>query len=383
MSLINAYREAAIESKRPLAGLLLEAARLRFGAKRLGFSEYIDFQLHRQDIGWASKSSFGGQRAQAVLEDILIDDYSKFLSLDKVTMYALLAGYNLPIPKVRATYRSLRPSVLRQLQTPADLAGYLAEPGCLPVYAKRAFGAYGRGNVLVSGLEGGQVVLGNGSREPLQVFCESLGDVGPLGWILQDPLKAHPEVKALTRSEKISGVRVHSFLAPGGTHIVKAIFKINVGVKDSDNFEHGNSGNMLGAVDVQTGRVIRAITGVGLNQVQNPTHPITSARIEGFVVPGWPSVLALVHEAQRAFPGFLCPGWDIALCADGPIILEVNGFGDIDLSQHAYRQGFFDDRLMALLRERRLDALMSSPANLSSRSDKNHRLGARKHHWPW
>ena len=86
---------------------------------------------------------------------------------------------------------------------------------------------------------------------------------------------------------------------------------------------------------------------------------------------------------QFAFPGFICPGWDIAVCEDGPKILEVNYFGDIDLSQRAHRKGFVDDEFLALMRSRGLDGLLSRSTGERRRSPKNQRLGLRKHHWDW
>lgn len=383
MSLLNTYRQAAHVSGRSLPALLIEAARLRLGPQRLGISEYIDFQLYQNDLDWPAKTAFGGLRAQQVLEDILVDDYSRFLSQDKLSMYALMQGFGLPIPRLRAMYRTLRPSSVLQLPTPQALAAYLRDAAHLPVYLKRAFGSYGRGNALVTAVDGDQVVLGNGQKEPLDDFCASLDDGRGLGWILQDPLQAHGEIAALTRSSKISGLRVHSFRTPGGVRITKAIFKVNAGLRDSDNFEHGASGNLLGAVDIETGRVTRAIAGVGFDQQVNPSHPLTQAPLLGFSVPNWAEVKQLVTNAHTAFPGFLCPGWDIALCADGPKILEINAFGDIDLSQHAYRRGFLDETLRALLNERGLLPLLSVGPGERERSPVNHRLGRRRHHWPW
>lgn len=69
-----------------------------------------------------------------------------------------------------------------------------------------------------------------------------------------------------------------------------------------------------------------------------------------------------------------------ALCADGPKVLEVSAFGDIDLSQHAYRRGFLDAEFPSLLRERGLETLFHGPTNRRARSPTNNRLGARKHH---
>ncbi|MQM32835.1 MAG: hypothetical protein CRU78_21035 [Candidatus Accumulibacter phosphatis] len=383
MILLDTFKQAASLSSRSLLSLLVEAARLRISRTKLGVSEYIDFQLYMNDLSWEEKASFGGHRTQAAIEDILVDDYSRFLSLDKITMYALMSGLKLPVPKIKATYRSMRPSSIPQLQTPEDVAEFFAHSGTIPLYIKKSFGSYGRGNMLVTGFDGHNVALGNGGKDSLGDLCSTLdGDLN-LGWIFQEPLAPHPEIIALTNSNKISGLRIHTFLSKNEVKVTKAIFKINAGLRDSDNFEHGASGNMLAAVDIKTGKVIRAISGVGLRQTEIPKHPSTQAAIVGFMIPHWSEAVDLVTEAQKGFPGFICPGWDIALCPDGPKILEVNAFGDIDLSQHAYRTSFVDENFLSLLRQRGLDQLIYSAPRNHVRSPKNNRLGIRKHHWLW
>jgi hypothetical protein len=160
MSILEDFTQAAGESGRSLATLVVEALKLRASPTRLGLSEYIDFKLYLDDLTFSEKASFGGLRTQGLLEEILIDDYSKFLSLDKVTMYALLRGHGIPIPEVRAIYRSSRPASVRSLGSAEELEEYLKSPGCLPVYIKRAFGAYGRGNLLVQRIRWQQRHLG-------------------------------------------------------------------------------------------------------------------------------------------------------------------------------------------------------------------------------
>jgi hypothetical protein len=140
---------------------------------------------------------------------------------------------------------------------------------------------------------------------------------------------------------------------------------------------------MLGAVDVASGKVVRVITGTGLAQTVDPKHPLTGRPITGFQIPYWNDIVSLLQDAQKAFPGYICPGWDIALCQDGPKILEVNAFGDIDLSQHAYRLGFLDPAFIGLMRQRGLDKLLRQRPRNSARSPVNNRLGVRRHHWPW
>lgn len=376
------WAAAAEQSGRSMAALLVEALRLRLGRGRLGFSEYLDFRLYQGDLPLERKREFGGWRAQRVLEDILIDDYSRFLSLDKVTMYALLQAHGLPIPALRAVYASARPGAILQLPDPDALMAWLREPGHLPVYLKPSMGAYGRGNHLLVALEGDRLLLGDGERVDLHEFVAGLGSPRGLGWLLQEPLAAAAPIAELCGA-KISGVRVHSFLGRDGPVLTRAIWKIHAGRGDSDNFCHGASGNLLADVDIASGRIRRVVAGVGVEQRVDPVHPVSGRPLVGFALPHWDALKAAVLDAQLAFPGYLCPGWDIAICDDGPRILEVNSGGDIDLPQHAGRRGFIDDELMTLLAGRGLAALVDGPERAGERAPSNDRVGRRKHHWPW
>ncbi len=383
MGTLHKFAAAAGDSGRPLAMLLLEAVRLRFGTGRLGVSEYLDFQLYQNTLDWRRKQEFVGYRGQAVLEEVLVDDYSRFLSLDKVTMYTLMAGFKLPIPPLKAVFGGLRPQGIRQLANRQALVDFLTDARNLPVYMKRSFGAYGRGNVLVAATEGKQLILGNGSREDASVFAASVDDGKVLGWLLQAPLTSHARIQALTHNNKISGLRLHTFMTPDDVVLTRAVFKVNAGARDSDNFEHGKSGNLLAAVDTSTGVVTRAYQRLAGKHVVNPVHPVTGQAIVGFQVPFWQEARELALNAHRAFPGFICPGWDIAICDDGPTILEVNAFGDTDLSQYASQTGFLDGKFMQLLKARGMDGLLARFPKAVAQTVQNSRKGARRSHWLW
>jgi hypothetical protein len=381
-ALIGQLMQASRTAERSLMAIALEIVRLRTSVGRIGVSEYLDFRLYENDLTLAEKRAFGGWRAQAVLEEILVDDYSRFLSLDKITMYSLLKACGFPIPELRAVYGTIRPAGTAHIESSAALQAFFRAPGSLPVYMKPSLGSYGRGNTLIRRLAGESLVLGSGNTIPVKAFCESLHDAHGLGWILQEPLTPHSRIAELC-GERISGVRIHTFLTRDGPRATRAIWKINVGTEDSDNFRHGASGNMLGALDLDTGRVTRVVSGKGSAQVVNPLHPVSRMKLEGFHVPHWNDVRSLVCEAHKAFPGYVCPGWDVAICEEGPKILEVNFFGDIDLSQHASRRGFLERDFLGLMRDRGLDHLVSSAAHRWMRSQRNGRLGRRKHHWTW
>jgi len=354
-TLMDDVFKAARESGRNPGAIVLEMLKLRFGPGLLGFSEYFDYQLHKSDISTEEKRAFGGWRAQSVLEKMLVDVYSEFMTIDKITMYSIFAGYGLPFPKVLATYGTERPmGGAHRIKTANEVVQYLQTPEHLPVYIKPSSSSFGRGNVLVDRWENGKFTLGNREQLGPDAMVAHLNDRRGLGWVLQQPLTAHPSVAELCGTKKISGLRIHSFFSSSGPTLIRAVWRINGGNNDDDHFKFGTSGNLIAELDIDSGAVKRVVTGFRETRTQVANHPLTGRTLTGFVIPFWKEIKNLVCDAHLAFQGYLCPGWDIAICEDGPSILEVNSFGDIDTSQHAGRKGFMDARFLSLLSDRKL-----------------------------
>jgi glutathione synthase/RimK-type ligase-like ATP-grasp enzyme len=55
-----------------------------------------------------------------------------------------------------------------------------------------------------------------------------------------------------------------------------------------------------------------------------PVHPMTGERIEGFQLPFWKESVELALRAHETLPTIALVGWDIALTAEGPVIIEGN-----------------------------------------------------------
>jgi hypothetical protein len=100
-----------------------------------------------------------------------------------------------------------------------------------------------------------------------------------------------------------------------------------------DNF---HAGGILANVDLASGRLGRA-TDIGLTPDIGwvDEHPDTKAAITGRRLPLWPEVLALASRAHAAFSHRVLVGWDIAVAADGPCLVEGNVAPDSDLHQRA------------------------------------------------
>jgi hypothetical protein len=128
-------------------------------------------------------------------------------------------------------------------------------------------------------------------------------------------------------------MRVIVLVASTGPLIHRAVAKIATGQNPADNF--WRRGNMLGAIDLATGRIARVVQGTGAEMVIDRVHPDTCRPITGTPIPDWESLTALATTAAALLPGIRTQSWDIALTDAGPVPLEVNFGGDLNLTQLA------------------------------------------------
>ena len=98
------------------------------------------------------------------------------------------------------------------------------------------------------------------------------------------------------------------------------------------------------------GKILRVVSGVGEGMRLHETHPDTGATLIGYVLPGWGRVTQLCLAAAKAFPGVRTQSWDVALTPAGPVLLEVNFGGDLNLHQIAHRRGALTETYAAHLK---------------------------------
>jgi len=174
-----------------------------------------------------------------------------------------------------------------------------------------------------------------------------LGELAP--HLVQPRLVNHPDLLDLCNGA-LSTVRVMTVAdGCGGFEVTHAVLRMALGPgKAVDNF---HSGGIAAAVDLRTG-MLGAATDVGLRPDVGwcEIHPDTHAKIRGRPLPCWWETLALARRAHAAFPRWAVIGWDIAILADGPVLIEGNGGPDVDILQRCYRQPLGDSRFGELLR---------------------------------
>ncbi len=342
LKMFSATRKAG---GKPIPRQLFEALLLRLRSSPIGISEYFEYGVWHPSITQAMRNEFIGWRQSYELDKFLNDDYSRVLANDKLLNYLVLrvAGYPIPQPVATFTTEGRRIADEVVLQTHGDVMKFLNED-IYKVYVKPISAGYGYGVMGLTGRTGDVFSMMNGSelsRDELMVPFNSLPNRGML---FQKPLTSHSSISELTGSEAVSCVRFICLVTARGPSIHTAFWKIVSGRNMLDNFSHGHYGNCLGAIDLEKGMIVRAISRMGPGGEINH-HPTTKKSINGFTFPDWSRAKDLVLSASRHFPGLRLQNWDVALCPEGPVLLELNTESELNVPQAISGRGFFDARL--------------------------------------
>lgn len=135
--------------------------------------------------------------------------------------------------------------------------------------------------------------------------------------VLDEFIVQHPEMSALY-PDAVNTVRLITFLDKDDrVHLLAAVLRIGNG-DVIDNFASGGMFTMLDDDGVAL------YPGVDKNSNVYREHPVTGTPIVGFRVPLYSEVLDLVAALARRTPEAPYVGWDIAITANGPVVIEGN-----------------------------------------------------------
>ena len=152
----------------------------------------------------------------------------------------------------------------------------------------------------------------------------------------------HPDMSALCENS-VNTIRVMTSTTSGTPEIIFAGLRVGNGTADVDNFHSGGMGVL---VDVESGR----LTGDGINKNLDhfTRHPVTDILFDGYQLPFWDEVKAMVLEASLVEPRIKVIGWDVAITGDGPVFVEGNRRPGFDMVQVLYNRGRRDIMYKAL-----------------------------------
>ena len=166
-------------------------------------------------------------------------------------------------------------------------------------------------------------------------------------FLVQPRLANHPALDDISNGA-LATVRVLTCRNERGrAEATNAAFRMAIGNSVVDNFHQGG---LATAVNLETGVIgIASDIGIRPDVGWRDTHPVSGARFAGRTLPHWQQVLALAVKAHEAFPQRVVVGWDVAMLADGAMIIEGNGKPDLDIHQRAERGPAGESRIAHLL----------------------------------
>lgn len=354
--LLDRSREAKRLTGKKIVTQIREILRLRKGSGRLGVSEYFDYGLFDDEKNdEKSRQAFVGWNGETNINDHFNKSEWAALSLDKIVFYTFLEGAGIPYPKVDALY-SINNRFMRGIETltsAGSLADYLRTKANYPLFTKPSHGNFGRGSFFLSGYDpqNDHVVFNDGSTEAVSSFTESLETKLSGGYIFQQVFNP-PSALVDICGPRSSTVRVVVVIDKEGAKLLSAVWKIPTGNNVIDNFQHGRTGNLVSSVNVQTGEIKRIIgQGADGEFIEVTEHPNTGKPLLPLTLPDWPQIETLCFQSARVLPGIRLLHFDIALSENGPLLLEINYRGNIDLHQHASGKGFLSDQLISAMQD--------------------------------
>jgi len=335
--------------------LLLDLAKASFGPGRLSYDEFIGLRLF--DDAWvagADITAFVGLDAERRLW-MAVNNNSEWWGLmrNKLAVTTLLGGYGFPVIPTLALYsKSISMRGCPILREPAALATFLRACRDYPLFGKPMDSQRSLGSIGLEAYDSDSDSLVTGPERRVQVadFAAAVGEHYQGGYIFQRRVAPHSGVHAVA-GNRLATVRAITILSDGQPQLLRALWKIPAGDNVADNY--WRSGNLLGTLDLATGRVVRVVRGTGLALEEVTHHPDTGAELVGIEVPNWREVVATALDAASSLPEVPLIGWDMAAVEGGALIVEPNFTPDFFMTQLADRRGILDASFNAFVAQRK------------------------------
>lgn len=294
----------------------------------------------------AARRSFLGSAGAASLRQLMpASDASGKLRFER-----LMRAHGLPTTRTLARYGGYGPpDGVRRLADATALGRYLREAADQRLFGKPAVSAEGRGMVAIDGWEPAtdRLAMPVGHAVPVLTLLRLLEPFERDGCLLQERLATHPELALLLRGQ-MSTVRTLVLADDDGPRLHRVAWRIPAAGNLADGFRC--RGNLLAAVDPDTGRVWRVVDDVHPRQRLVERHPDSGLPLHDRILPDWTMLRATVLAAAELFPGSPLLAFDVALTEDGPVLVGLErGTGDPAVLQLAHDIGLLDTALIRLV----------------------------------
>lgn len=345
-AMVRARRECG----KPILAQAYEMLALRRGPGGITPEEYIANRLFDDAAhDTAGKRRFLGVAGERWADRICnADQRWRAPVRDKIVFAAMMRGLGFPVPELIAFHHARRRCFMgRDLKTREDVAAFLRDLN-RSVFGKPLGGRWSLGAVSLEGYDAPSdtmTTLG-GQGFSVEALADQIAGFADEGYLFQERLAPHPDL-ARACGPAMGTVRLLTATTKDGPELVAAVWKVVGGGNVADNF--WRAGNLLAAIDGDSGTVTRVASGLGHDSRTHEVHPDTGVRLLGLALPDWLAARALCLSAATALAGLRLIGWDIALTVRGPVIVEANTLPAFNLHQIATGRGLLDDRFAAFI----------------------------------
>lgn len=349
-SVWDSMRSVARDCGKNILSQLAEMAILSAVTGKLTPKDYFFYALYDdRKFTLKEKKRFVGHSAQMALNYICNDDEWREVAKDKIAFARFFEQRGYPVARIFAAYHSQKEfAPIATLRDPDGIRTFL-EQASYPLFCKPVSGmdSLGAARLEVFDSSTKELVLGDGQRVEIDQFIAEALQFKD-GYIFQEVLHPHPDIAAIC-GDRIANVRMVVVLSDSGPELLRALWKIPAGCNVADNMWRGN---ILGSLDLETGRVLRATQGLGPKRREVDPHPNSGRPLKGTMLPQWSDAKALCLDAAKTMPGLRLQAWDISICDSGPVLGEVNSGGDYYLPQLAADKGMLEGKFLRLLESR-------------------------------
>ena len=137
--------------------------------------------------------------------------------------------------------------------------------------------------------------------------------------LVEERIIQHPSLQKLA-PHAVNTVRIFTQIKNGEVIILGCRLRISI-YTTVDNLAAGNA---AAPIDELTGIITGPAVFSDITKAPITHHPLTGVEIVGFQIPHWDAVITLAKNAAKHRPENKSVGWDIAITASGPDLIEGN-----------------------------------------------------------
>ena len=138
--------------------------------------------------------------------------------------------------------------------------------------------------------------------------------------LVEEFVVQHPRVMELSPAA-LNTLRIITQLnKEGNVDLLGARLRISV----NSHVDNMAAGNLAAPINIDSGMINGAGVYSDITKADEELHPVTGISITGFKIPFWNEGLQMAMEAALLHPENKSVGWDIAITANGPELIEGN-----------------------------------------------------------